>query len=702
VAAIWVVSEQGSLAAALARHLETLGEVWVGEPERGAFKHAPAPDLLTLIGVGEQGLRRDALEQLLAFVHSVPQSRRAPAPVLWVELDPYSSGGFALERAFDDRPFTRLAFPLDPEELTARARSLVAARGAPASLRERARQDWVRAEVERLYAGLDLPALRQAVDPRNAHRPVLLLGEPGSRRGLLARYVHDFAEPARDELVLVSLADALPGELERSVFARTSGRRTSVYLPRLDRAPRALHEELTQLLGSSGALGLEPIRWIVSATHFAALGGALRELPWLRVELPPLRARSDLRELIGSALRASCERLGRSVSLDREAQAALLAYPWPGNLAELDRVLDESVAATSGAEIRAAELAIGPRHVRPAQAVTPPEPEPAAPAEAARVEPEPAEPAHTEPTPVEPEAVPPEPLLPLSELTPAARLESDEDLTAASFEPLSDGDPFEEIELVDEVEDSPFADPDEDSLPEAELEPEPPLERAPSPPAHAAARSGPSLRELLVPLANEIRRPLRAVRTYAGLVEQRPYDAEVRRELRSLVETDLGSVDETLQRVERFIRFGPPQPRPFELAAALAAELDLRQSVARAKQLVVLRELDAQAPPLVADETQIRFAVSSLLDRALALVPIGGDVYLGSAWHAKRDERPAGHRIMLRFHSPEDVLAAPLDDPEAAFVEVVMARDLFERAGGTFAIDASGPQDNVILVELPG
>jgi hypothetical protein len=32
----------------------------------------------------------------------------------------------------------------------------------------------------------------------------------------------------------------------------------------------------------------------------------------------------------------------------------------------------------------------------------------------------------------------------------------------------------------------------------------------------------------------------------------------------------------------------------------------------------------------------------------------------------------------------------------------VIARDLFARAGGTFAVDASGPQDNVILVELPG
>jgi len=238
---------------------------------------------------------------------------------------------------------------------------------------------------------------------------------------------------------------------------------------------------------------------------------------------------------------------------------------------------------------------------------------------------------------------------------------------------------------------------------ELDPEPEPELAAAPAPaPPPKTGWSEPGLRELLLPLAHELRKPLRAVRTYAGLVEQRPGDAAVRRELRTLVEEDLGSVDETLQRLERYLRLGPPEPRPFDLAPALASELDQRQSAARARELVVLRELDFDAPPLVADEAQIRFAIGALLDRALRLVPRGGDVYLGSAWTRKREGRPAGHRILLRFHSPEDVLAGPLDDAESAFVEVVIARDLFARANGTFAVDASGPQDNVILVELPG
>jgi signal transduction histidine kinase len=249
----------------------------------------------------------------------------------------------------------------------------------------------------------------------------------------------------------------------------------------------------------------------------------------------------------------------------------------------------------------------------------------------------------------------------------------------------------EELEPVDELELEELAD-------EEELAP--PL--ASAAPAAPQATPGLSAQALLLPLARALRAPLRAVRTYAGLVDQRPDDASLRRELHDLVERDLGGLDETLQRVERFARFGAPVPRAFPLAALLGAELDARASAARAKTLVVLRELDAQAPPCLADESQVRFAIGALLDLAVRLVPAGGDLYLGSAYHAKRDERPPGHRILLRFHSPEDVLAGPLDDADGGFLEVVLARNLFERAGASFALDASGAQDNLVLIELPG
>ena len=220
----------------------------------------------------------------------------------------------------------------------------------------------------------------------------------------------------------------------------------------------------------------------------------------------------------------------------------------------------------------------------------------------------------------------------------------------------------------------------------------------------AASSTAPvvSLRDLIAPLADEIRQPLRAIRTYASLLEQRPDDSSVRRDLQSLVEGDIERVEETLRRLERFIGFGPPRLEPVDLPAVVAAELQERQAAARERGLVVLRELDQQAPPARADERQIRFAIGALLDRALRMIPRGGDLYVGSLHRPRSDGEPAAHRLLLRFHSPEEVLVGPPDLPGGdAPIEIVLARELVERMGGAFAIDASGSQDNVVLIELP-
>jgi len=648
VAAIWIVSEELALSATLAHHLEALGEVWLGVPERASFKDAPPPALLILCGVAETRYGNDALERLLAFVGQIPLQRRPVAPVLYLAPDEEAGRASRLERLFDDRCSSILGFPLDPDELAARARDLLDTTDRPASLRERAQSLWVTSEVERLYAGVDLPALRQAVDPRNAHRPVLLCGRPGTRRGLLARYVHNLAEPARNVFVPIALPAFASGELERVIMTRTAGRRATVYLEGLDRAEPAIQDELAHLLGSSGALALQDLRWLATATRTTSLGRSLRDLAWLRVELPPLHERADKTALIDASFRAAAERQGRELALEPAASELLAAYGWPGNLRELDLIAEASCAAASSARIGPADLRIAGHALRHA------------------------EPPHDAPPPVGPLAA------------------IDEDLMLATFA-LADA------ALPDERPEPPPVELDEADLPDLdELEPE--FKPTPPPPARSVLSS----RELVIPLAQAIRAPLRALRTYAGLVEQRPNDAHVRRELRTLVEQGLGGLEDTLQRVERFARLGAPVPRPFDLAAALGAELDAHQAQARAKSLVVLRELDAQAPPLSADESQLRLAIRGLLDLALRLVPHDGDLYLGSAWRPKCEEREAGHRILLRFHSPEDVLTGTTGEAESDLLEVVIARELFARAGGSFAIDASGAQDNVILVELPG
>ena len=633
---LWVVSEDSSLPATLAFHLRALGEVWIGPPDAGHFKDADPPDLV-LVAAAHADEERGALERLLGFLRGAPHPNRSPAPVLYLEPASGRPPTPLMHALIDDRPLSVHPWPIDPQRLTSQAAQLLYGPETPPSLRERARREWVTESVERLYAGLELPALRHAIDPRNAARPILLVGEPGTRRGLLARYVHNLAEPARDEFVSLPAWSLRLAEVEKLVLGRTAGRRATVYLQDLERAEPAVQEELAQLLTESGALGIEPMRWIASTLRPERLTPSLRAWTWLRVDLPPLRQRPDLIE-VSRSLAAAWSRLsGRDVELGSDALDELSRYAWPENLRELESVLDASLSASSGPLLGAGEIRFAPAALIAE-----------APGPLLRRAPEPI--ARERPEPIEPAAETPNAETP----APSER--------AASPPP-----------------------------PEASPTPQP------APVAHE-----PDVRDLVSPLADEIREPLRAIRTYAKLLDQRPDDEALRHELSGLVEGDLSRVERTLERLEQFASFGPPQLAPVDLSALVASELEQRQVEMRERSLVVLRELETLAQPAIVDEEQLRFAIGALLDRALRMVPEGGDLYAGSFYRDADEEGPARLRLLLRFHSPEELLVAPDDLPGSSTpIEVVLARELIERMGGASAVDASGSQDNVILIELP-
>jgi signal transduction histidine kinase len=611
---LWLVSEDAALAHTLAVHLDSVGELWTGGPQLYDFRDAPAPDLVVAMAVDAPGAEMVGLERLLAFLAKLPAPRRAPAPVLYVEPAGRRPSARLVRSLVDDRPCASVTPPLDPAAVAEAALDLLEDPKHLPSLRERARRAWVADRVELLYAGLDLPALRHAIDPRNASRPVLLCGEPGSQRGLLARYIHNLAEPPREELVVVDPRSL--HAVEAQLLERSAGRRVSLLLESLDDAERGLQVELARVLSDSGALGIEPIRWVASAQDPAQLVTQLRQLPWLRVDLPPLRRRPDLDSLAHGLL--GVLGAGREAALEPDALDALRHYLWPGNLRELESVLDASLAATSSDAIGRADLRFAPA---PSQA----------------------RPAHD--APASEEAPPP-------------------------------GE-----EPAPELEDLEYSEPPD---------PEPLAEPATSPAVE--------LPELLAPLGRQIREPLLALRACATLLEQRPDDADVRRELAALAAGDLQRAEQLLERLETFSRLGPPKREPVDLAALVAGELERRQETMRGRELVVLRELELDVPPARADSEQLRFAVGALLDCALRLTPEGGDLYVGSLHRPAEGDVPEGHRLLIRFHSPEDVLDSPDSEPP---LEVVLARALIERMDGAFAIDASGSQDNVVLIELP-
>ena len=194
-------------------------------------------------------------------------------------------------------------------------------------------------------------------------------------------------------------------------------------------------------------------------------------------------------------------------------------------------------------------------------------------------------------------------------------------------------------------------------------------------------------------MARPLHRPaLRKLRTQGSLLSERPDEPRVR----ALLDQDLPAVEATLSLLERYASFGPPSPEPVDLAALLYAELERRQTQMRAGNVVVLEELERDAQPVQIGRAQLAFAIGALLDRALKMIPSGGDLQVGSF------QKDTLHRVLIRFHSPEEVLVPPPGMPDASLpLEVLLARAAIERMGGRFSADAAGANDNLILLELP-
>ena len=218
---------------------------------------------------------------------------------------------------------------------------------------------------------------------------VLIFGETGVGKELVARAIHRYSDRATRKFVAVNCSALAEGILESELFGHVKGAFTGAQAARpglfreadggtlfLDeigdispalqsRLLRALQEQEIVPVGAEAPVSVD-VR-VIAATHRDLLQlvreGRFREDLYYRLHvvsltLPPLRARrQDLPLLIDDLLRRLGERHERGpVAVDPEAQALLLAYAWPGNVRELYNVLERAL-------VLAAQDVIGPEHL---------------------------------------------------------------------------------------------------------------------------------------------------------------------------------------------------------------------------------------------------------------------------------------------------------------------------------------------------
>ncbi len=217
--------------------------------------------------------------------------------------------------------------------------------------------------------------------------PVLLLGEPGTGKDLFAQAIHNASHYADGPFVSVNCA-AAPREMiayellgyengmgpsrgsRPSKFEIASG--GTIFLQNIESLPLNLQAALLEIIDTKqvvriGGISTIPIDVRIIAASSVNLEEEMRQkrfradlfyrLRSLTLTIPPLRERGDDVVLLATHIVNKCAaRLGKEVTISPDTMAALRAYSWPGNLRELENVLEWAVHLLEGTELNIRHL----------------------------------------------------------------------------------------------------------------------------------------------------------------------------------------------------------------------------------------------------------------------------------------------------------------------------------------------------------
>ncbi|HSU86357.1 MAG TPA: sigma-54 dependent transcriptional regulator [Chthoniobacterales bacterium] len=227
------------------------------------------------------------------------------------------------------------------------------------------------------------------VAPSDAN--VLITGENGTGKGLVARALHSLSTRASKIMITVNMGGLSEGVFESELFGHVKGAFTdaktdragrfeladesTLFLDEIANLPMSQQAKLLRVIetgefervGSSRTLHAN-VR-IISATNSnlseEVAGGRFRQdllfrLNTIEVPLPPLRdRREDIAPLAAHFLRQHAERYRKTLTgFDPAAHEALIRHAFPGNVRELDHIIERAVLMSHGAQIKANDLGL--------------------------------------------------------------------------------------------------------------------------------------------------------------------------------------------------------------------------------------------------------------------------------------------------------------------------------------------------------
>src|SRR5947209_1200225 len=210
---------------------------------------------------------------------------------------------------------------------------------------------------------------------------VLVLGETGTGKELVARAIHQLS-PRRDRLlVAVNCASFAPGVIASELFGHEQGaftgatrrrigrfelaHRGTIFLDEVGELPldtqvmllRVLQDRLIERVGGAKPVAVD-VR-VIAATH-QDLEGAMSQarfradlffrLNVFPIHVPPLRERrDDIPDLVRHFLLSFGRRMNKAVTRVNPATLKqLMDYPWPGNVRELENIIERAMVITTG------------------------------------------------------------------------------------------------------------------------------------------------------------------------------------------------------------------------------------------------------------------------------------------------------------------------------------------------------------------